>query len=72
MYFPFKQVVVRLLQSLKSHQITYNMPKVHKNYTSVYLVHMMEDSLISSDQILAHQSPTVKKFFGKHGFRCKA
>ena len=26
------------------------------------LVHMMALSLMSSDQILAHQSPTVKKF----------
>ncbi len=40
---------------------------------SVYeLVHMMEDSLMSSDQILAHQSPTVRKFLGKQGFLCKA
>ena len=29
----------------------------------VNLVHMMADSLMSSDQILAHQSPTVKKFW---------
>ena len=30
---------------------------------SVYeLVHMMEDSLMSSDQMRAHQSPTVRKF----------
>ncbi len=36
------------------------------------LVHMMEDSLISSDQILAHQSPTVRKFLGKQGFLCRA
>ena len=30
----------------------------------VHLVHMMADSLMSSDQILAHQSPTVRKFWG--------
>ena len=46
----------------------------HKRYICraeviiVYLVHIIDDSLISSDHILAHQSPTVKKFFGKHGF----
>ena len=28
-----------------------------------HLVHMMADSLMSSDQILAHQSPTVRKFW---------
>ncbi|PWA33378.1 hypothetical protein CCH79_00014078 [Gambusia affinis] len=33
-----------------------------------YLVHMMEDSLMSSDQMRAVQSPTVRKFLGKKGF----
>ena len=33
--------------------------------TSTDLVHMMALSLMSSDQIRAHQSPTVKKFYKK-------
>ena len=37
-----------------------------------YLVHIMDDSLMSSDQIRAVQSPTVRKFLGKKGFLCRA
>lgn len=37
-----------------------------------YFVHMMEDSLMSSDQIRAVQSATVRKFLGKNGFLCRA
>lgn len=37
-----------------------------------YLVHMMDDSRLSSDQMRAVQSPTVRKFFGKNGFLCRA
>ena len=31
-------------------------------YVYIHLVHMIADSLMSSDQIRAHQSPTVRKF----------
>ena len=37
-----------------------------------HLVHMMDDSLMSSDQMRAVQSPTVRKFLGKKGFLCRA
>jgi len=37
-----------------------------------YLVHIMEDSLMSSDQMRAVQSATVRKFLGKNGFLCRA
>lgn len=36
------------------------------------LVDMMDDSLMSSDQMRATQSPTVRKFLGKKGFLCRA
>lgn len=43
-----------------------------KLHPESYLVHMMDDSLMSSDQMRAVQCPTVRKFFGKKGFLCRA
>lgn len=42
------------------------------NKPGAYLVHMMDESFMSSDQIRALQSPTVRKFLGKNGFLCRA
>lgn len=50
--------------------IKYNTNIIYKHIKfTTYFVHIMHDSLMSSDQILAVQSPTVKKFLGKNGFR---
>lgn len=42
--------------------------KTDENIIKLYLVHMIDDSLMSSDQIRAPQSPTVRKFWEKKGF----
>ena len=38
---------------------------------AAYSVAMMEASLMSSDQMRAVESPTVRKFLGKKGFLCR-
>lgn len=43
-----------------------------ETHTSTYLVHIIEDSLTSSDQIRAVQSPTVRKILGYMGFLVRA
>ena len=44
----------------------------HLAKLAAYFVDMMEASLMSSDQMRAVQSPTVRKFLGKKGFLCRA
>jgi len=41
-------------------------------HTDTYLVHIIDDSFVSSDQIRAVQSPTVRKILGKKGFLARA